>query len=199
MPSDFTLPYWATPTRSNSRTGFRVAIRTFCRPVASLSPRSRRRSPPRSATVRPAPVYELQRVEPRSERNRRRSRKTARLACRSPCRPCPGSSWRPRRHAARGGLHVRRCSRTFGRIDCGIGGPRAASPSNEMSGALPRDDASVLAYDSVKIVSNALSIVSVRTSVPLIIATPSTIANAVRPRGASAPRALGARPGSHVA
>jgi hypothetical protein len=48
-----------------------------------------------------------------------------------------------------------------------------------MSGALPLIAASVLAYDSLKIALNALSIVSVRTNVPLTIATPSTTASAV--------------------
>ncbi len=52
-------------------------------------------------------------------------------------------------------------------------------PSKEMSGAFPLIAASVFAYDSTKIASNALSIVSVRTKVPLTIATPSTTAIAV--------------------
>ena len=64
-----------------------------------------------------------------------------------------------------------------------------ASTSGEIS-ALPVDDhstsfvpvttASVCSYELEKIVSNAFSIVSVRTSVPLTIATPRTIAIAVR-------------------
>jgi hypothetical protein len=45
----------------------------------------------------------------------------------------------------------------------GTDGGRAVWPSNEMSGALPLMTASVFAYDSEKIASNALSIVSVRT------------------------------------
>jgi hypothetical protein len=44
---------------------------------------------------------------------------------------------------------------------------------------LPVTTASVPAYDSAKIVLNALSIVSVRTKVPLTIATPSTTASDV--------------------
>ena len=44
---------------------------------------------------------------------------------------------------------------------------------------LPLTIASVCEYEDVKIVWNARSIVSVRTNVPLTIATPRTIANAV--------------------
>jgi hypothetical protein len=45
-----------------------------------------------------------------------------------------------------------------------------------MSAPCPLTITSVPAYDSSKMVENALSIVSVRTYVPLIIATPRTIA-----------------------
>ena len=59
---------------------------------------------------------------------------------------------------------------------------------------LPETTASVCSYELEKIESNALSIVSVRTSVPLTIATPRTIAiavsversfRAIRPRSAT--------------
>ena len=56
---------------------------------------------------------------------------------------------------------------------------------------LPETTASVCSYELEKIESNALSIVSVRTSVPLTIATPRTIATAVsaeRSLRASRPR-----------
>ena len=70
-------------------------------------------------------------------------------------------------------------SRTFSSKFVGTEGASAVLPSNEMSGAFPLIAASVLAYDSLKIASNALSIVSVRTKVPLTMATPSTTASAV--------------------
>ena len=53
------------------------------------------------------------------------------------------------------------------------------SPSNEIA-FLPLMTASVPWYCSVKMFLNAPSIAFVSTSVPLVIATPSTIANAVR-------------------
>jgi hypothetical protein len=45
---------------------------------------------------------------------------------------------------------------------------------------LPLTTASVWLYELVKIVSKALEMVSVRTKLPLTIATPSTIASVVR-------------------
>ena len=70
-------------------------------------------------------------------------------------------------------------SRTSSSRLAGTDGASAVLPSNEMSGAFPLIAASVFAYDSLKIASNALSIVSVSTNVPLTIATPSTTASAV--------------------
>jgi hypothetical protein len=71
-------------------------------------------------------------------------------------------------------------ARTVSRRAASTGGAGAASPSIEMSGPWPCTTASVPARDSVKRFENALSIVSVRTYVPLIIATPRTIAMPVR-------------------
>ena len=52
--------------------------------------------------------------------------------------------------------------RTVSSSDASTGGLGGCSPSIEMSGPLPITTASVPAYDSVKSVLNALSIVSVR-------------------------------------
>ena len=54
-------------------------------------------------------------------------------------------------------------ARTRSRSDAGTDGAWAVVPSKEMSGAFPVIAASVPAYDSEKIVSNAELIVSVRT------------------------------------
>ena len=70
-------------------------------------------------------------------------------------------------------------SRTRSSVSSGTGGASADSPSKLKPGSFPVTTASVPAYESTKIASNALSIVSVRTYAPLIIATPSTIASAV--------------------
>ena len=69
---------------------------------------------------------------------------------------------------------------TVGSRLAGIDGAVTWSPSNEKSGAFPLMYASVFAYDCVKIWSKARSIMSVSTNVPLTMATPSTIASAVR-------------------
>jgi hypothetical protein len=66
--------------------------------------------------------------------------------------------------------------RTRARSDCGTDGDCAMSPSKLMPAALPVTTASVPAYDSLKMLLNASSIASVSTSVPLIMATPRTIA-----------------------
>ncbi len=70
-------------------------------------------------------------------------------------------------------------ARTCSRTSSGIGGGCDCSPSKLMSAPLPVTTASVPAYDSTKMALNALSIVSVSTYAPLIIATPRTIAIAV--------------------
>ena len=70
--------------------------------------------------------------------------------------------------------------RTFGSRSSGTDGGATWSPSNVNPGDLPLMYASVFAYDSVKMSLNARSIMSVRTNVPLTMATPSTIASAVR-------------------
>jgi hypothetical protein len=53
--------------------------------------------------------------------------------------------------------------RTRSSVCSGIGAACALSPSKLMPASFPVTTASVPAYDSTKIVSNALSIVSVRT------------------------------------
>ena len=70
--------------------------------------------------------------------------------------------------------------RTTSSSDASIGGGGGFSPSIEMSSPRPVTTASVPAYDSVKRFVNALWTVSVRMYVPLIIATPRTIAMPVR-------------------
>src|SRR5688500_8526393 len=70
--------------------------------------------------------------------------------------------------------------RTCSRMSSGIGGAVAVSPSKLMSDSAAVTTASVPAYDWTKMRSKARSIASVRTSVPLIIDTPRTIASAVR-------------------
>jgi hypothetical protein len=70
------------------------------------------------------------------------------------------------------------CCRTSGSKEAGIDGLSLPSPSN-LTACLPLITASVPAYCSVKMFLKAESIASVSTSVPLVIATPSTIANAV--------------------
>ena len=54
-------------------------------------------------------------------------------------------------------------ARTCSSVPSGIGGARADSPSKLKPGSLPVTTASVPAYESVRIESNAFSIVSVRT------------------------------------
>ena len=53
--------------------------------------------------------------------------------------------------------------RTVSSVSSGIGGGSGDSPSKLKPGSLPVTTASVPAYESTKIASNALSIVSVRT------------------------------------
>src|SRR5207247_2034413 len=61
-----------------------------------------------------------------------------------------------------------------------LAGNDGGSPTLDLKASLPAMTASLRAYERVKIVSNAFVTESVRTKVPQIIATPSTIASAVR-------------------
>ena len=70
--------------------------------------------------------------------------------------------------------------RTCGSRLAGTEGGATWSPWKSKPGDLPLMYASVFAYDCVKMSSKARSIMSVSTNVPLTIATPSTIASAVR-------------------
>jgi hypothetical protein len=71
------------------------------------------------------------------------------------------------------------CCLTSSSSVAGTDGLWLPSPSNVIA-CLPLITASVPWYCSVKMFLNAPSIAFVSTSVPLVIATPSTIANAVR-------------------
>ncbi len=71
-------------------------------------------------------------------------------------------------------------SRTSGSSDSSRVGANEPWPSERSKADLPLMTAFEPWRTSVKIVSNALSIESVRTNVPLTMATPSTIAIAVR-------------------
>ena len=132
------------------------------------------------ATARPAPLDEIERIEAVVLRavsipNARRRRATGvdRLAVRlqqlrlevlnRPCRDLDTVDLRGLRERLLGDRR-RLC--------------RLALEAEARS--LPVTTASVPAYESTKIASNALSIVSVSTYAPLIIATPRTIASAVR-------------------
>ena len=132
------------------------------------------------AAAGPTALDEVERVEALvlrrrldAERERRRN-----PFCRSPRRPAAAaSSGSPDTEPA--ATSTPSTARTLSSVASGIGGASADSPSKLKPGSLPVTTASVPAYESTKIASNALSIVSVSTYAPLIIATPSTIASAV--------------------
>ena len=165
VPSDSTSPYCASPTTLNvldrlqgrDLDGVADLVALLRRPCAASSTTS-----PDVCGQRA--LDELQRIERAARPGRCRSRKRARRRCSRPCLP-----WsrilvvRLVDDAARGGLDVREGARPRRASAPGSAAARSCRPGTRCPRALPETTASVLAYDSWKMPSNALSIVSVRT------------------------------------
>jgi hypothetical protein len=178
-PSELTSPYLAIPTISYSRAGPRAAT-----PIRSPTARFSSSATPSSIATSLAPDGQLPSTR-LSGLNRSYSAAVSMPNANDGAPPVSigspsglsslvwGSVTEP--VATSTPSTARTCSRAFS----GIGGASDCSPSKLMSAPLPLTTASVPAYDSTKIALNALSIVSVSTYAPLIIATPRTIAIAV--------------------
>ena len=154
-----------------------------CTPIVSPTAKSflsavDRRRRPRPARGQAA-LDERQRVELRLASGRRRSRGSARRRRRSPCRPCRSAALSlddaADRVARRPAAPAPPAS-----SDSSNGGLRRSVVARASNADLPViDRVGARGRRRVKIASNALSIESVRTNVPLTIATPRTIAIAV--------------------
>ena len=176
-----TSPYWAMPDELELAASARASTMRTVSPTAKSSssavPASITTS---SAPVGPAALVERERVEApvarvEAEAEGRRAVRLDRPRRRAPTIFVGRSSSDARRPRSR----RRRRARTRSSTSSGMGGVCALVPWKLMSDSAPLTTASVPAYDSTKIVSNARSIVSVSTYVPLTIATPRTIAIAV--------------------
>ena len=179
------------PEILNCSTGPSACTPIVCRPRGASSTRSPCRSRPRRP--RPGARDERQRVEARLAFAIEKPRFGAPPSDDRPSRPCrSGAS--SHRDASFRLRDARRAPRTFGeeRLVERRRGRAVWSPTVERG--LAGDDRVRALRMSVKILSNACVIESVRTNVPLIIATPRTIAT----RGQRRPQLAAEEPGTRT-